>query len=125
MTAPKPPDTIARALADLALGMSTWQVAAKYQVDQKTVRNWRARHLPESSKSSQKNVDVGELIASYIAEGITTLAAQARHFRDPAWLAAQNAKDLAINHGVLADKLIRILAALRAAPIVSVGPEAA
>ena len=110
-------------MADLALGMSTWQVAAKYQVDQKTVRNWRARHLPESSKSSQNNVDVGELIAAYIAEGITTLAAQARHFRDPDWLVAQNAKDLAINHGVLADKLIRVLAALRAEPIVSVGPD--
>ena len=110
-------------MADLSLGMSTWEVAAKYGVDQKTVRNWRDRHLPESSKSSQNKVDVGALIADYIAEGITTLAAQARHFRDPDWLATQNAKDLAINHGVLADELIRILAALRAEPTVRVGPE--
>ena len=110
-------------MADLSLGMSTWEVAETYGVDQKTVRNWRDRHLPESSKSSQKKVDVGELIASYIAEGITTLAAQARHCRDADWLARQDAKSLAFNHGVLADKLIRVLAALRAEPTVRVGPE--
>ena len=119
-------DIKAQAVGDLVLGMSAREVGRKYGVDEKSVRNWRDRYLPEPQKSAmsaQNNVDVGALIAAYISDGITTLAAQARHFRNPDWLAAQNAKDLAINHGVLADKLIRVLAALRAEPTVRVGPE--
>jgi hypothetical protein len=43
--------------------------------------------------------------------GLETLEAQARAFRDPAYLARQPAGELAVLHGVLADKLIRILSA--------------
>ena len=83
-------DIKAQAVGDLVLGMSARQVGRKYGVDEKSVRNWRDRYLPEpqnSAISAQNTVDVGALIADYIAEGITTLAAQARHCRDPDWLA--------------------------------------
>jgi hypothetical protein len=50
-------------------------------------------------------------VQRYLNEALETLAAQQIFFRNPEWLAKQPASDLAVLHGVSADKVIRILEA--------------
>lgn len=58
---------------------------------------------------------LGALLGEYLAAGLRALRAQAEMSADREWFSSQNAADLAMFHGVLADKVIRILSALRAA----------
>ena len=115
-------DTIrAAALADLLLGCTISEVARKHGVDRKTVRGWKDAY-PQVSPSppvvpQQKERDLGALVADYLATGLQTLTAQARVAGDPDWITQQPAGELAIFHGVLADKLVRILAALETSDV--------
>lgn len=53
------------------------------------------------------------LLGAYIEQGIITLTEQLRIAGTEEYVRSQNAHDLAIFHGVAADKLLRVLAALR------------
>ncbi|HWD39067.1 MAG TPA: hypothetical protein VG944_09490 [Fimbriimonas sp.] len=55
--------------------------------------------------------EFGELLYECLYEILTTLMSQQTHFRDPAWLTRQNARQAAILHGVLVDTGIRLLEA--------------
>ena len=59
---------------------------------------------------------IGALIVDYLEQALETLSAQARTFADESWLRKQDASELAVLHGVLADKTIRILEALAESP---------
>jgi hypothetical protein len=112
-------DTIrAAAIADLMLGCTISEVSRKHAVDRKTVRAWKESYAGDSplppAVPQQKQRDLGALVADYLATGLQALTAQARVAGDPQWIAKQPAGELAIFHGVLADKLVRILASLEA-----------
>jgi transposase-like protein len=104
----------ASALASLALGMSTRAVAREHQIPRSTVVVWQrnAGLTGQPLVQPQKRRDLGELIAHYLDTGLQALEAQARLFSDPVWLERQSASELAILHGVLTDKLIKVLASL-------------
>lgn len=105
-------------LAALLAGQGVTDVAREYRIPEGTVKAWRARiagSLNESAPVVAKREQIGGLLIDYLHETITTLTLQQKTFRDREWLKAQSAADLAVLHGVLTDKAIRLLEALGAA----------
>lgn len=116
-------ETKAAVLAAILSGSVIAQVAREFKVSRSTIRLWRreAGHAP-ALISDEKKADLGALIADYLRAGLSALEAQARVFADPEWIKAQPAGELAILHGVLSDKITRVLTALEPfedAPIAS------
>jgi transposase-like protein len=110
----------AAVLTSLLSGSSVRETARVNKLSERTVRLWwtQAGLNPNAGAigkevALEKKAGLGELVGEYLSETLTTLGVQARHFRDPGWLAEQSAGDLAILHGVLNDKAVRILGALR------------
>jgi transposase-like protein len=113
---PHAPEIKARAVALLATGKPASQVASEMGIPVATIRTWRQQLRRDNIIGDpRKKDDLGELVFGYLHEAITTLSAQARFARDEDWLRQQNASDLAILHGVLHDKTVRLLAALQPA----------
>jgi transposase-like protein len=98
----------------LLAGQGVHEVAAEYKLPTSTVSRWKAQARAEAGKSD----DVGELLLGYLRENLTTLRAQAVAFRNPAWLAEQEAGAVAVLHGVMTDKAVRLLEALEGSPVV-------
>ncbi|HEY3281410.1 MAG TPA: hypothetical protein VGN26_03985 [Armatimonadota bacterium] len=111
---PHTPEVKAAVMAALMAGQGICEVAKRYGIDKSTCSRWRAEQ-PEALQhvATQKAERADELLFTYLEETLTTLAVQARHFRDPAWLKEQHASELAILHGVQTDKAIRLLEALQ------------
>ena len=62
----------------------------------------------------KKKEQIGDLLLEYLSTALETLQTQAEFFSDEAWLAKQNAADVAVLHGVITDKAVRLLEALSA-----------
>lgn len=107
-------ETKAAALAALLTGQSVSAVAREYKLPKGTVSNWK-NHQPAQgvqSDRTQKSEAVSALLIDYLQTNLETLKIQSVFFRDVAWLTKQNAADLAVLHGVMTDKTIRLLEAL-------------
>ena len=102
-------------MAALLEGQSISTVAAGYKIPPGTVKRWRSdsKHFSEPVEP-QKKEEIGNLLLDYLKENLVTLHEQSQHFRNKAWLDGQSAADLAVLHGVLADKSVRLLEALGA-----------
>ncbi len=75
-------------------------------------RGWKAKAKADDGVITQKKEKIGELILEYLAVSLSTLKKQAEFFADETWLRKQDASSVAVLHGVLADKAIRLLEAL-------------
>jgi transposase-like protein len=110
----------AQVMAALLAGQSVSAVAREYSLPKGTVSSWRKAALREldggavENESTQKGSELGDLVLAYLRENLITLRAQAVHFRDPKWLSRQDASELAVLHGVVTDKAIRLLEAIDA-----------
>lgn len=102
----------AAVMAALLSGQSVTHCAKTYRIPRGTVAGWSAELNRDAPVSNEKRVEVGELIVEYLRANLETLKAQTLTFRDPAWLSKQNASELAVLHGVIADKTFRLLEAL-------------
>ncbi len=102
-------ETKAAVMAALLSGQSVGQVAREYHIPKGTVSGWKKVAIPNDA--TQKK-DIGVLLLAYLETNLETLRAQAEHFRDFKWLTKQNAADLAVLHGVMTDKAIRLLEAM-------------
>jgi len=114
-------------MAALLSGQSVDVVAQEYNVSQRTVYEWRKEILAATSQGlrNQKK-EIGELLAEYLHEAMVTARAQQEHFRDPDWLAKQDAPGLAVLHGVSMDKAVRLFqAAESASEVINEAMEAA
>ncbi len=112
-----PAETRAACMAALLTGQGIGEIAAQYKVPEGTLKSWRARMKPGegtqvAAVASQKRDEIGGLLIEYLYENLQTLKAQAVVFRDPDWLKKQSADELAVLHGVMTDKSIRLLEAL-------------
>lgn len=108
----------AAALAELLTGGNVRAVARRFGVSHSALIQWRdAAGLKNVALvKSEKQDELGELIAQYLRANIAALTAQAQQYADTTWLKQQNAHDAAILHGVLFDKCVDLLArAVRAA----------
>lgn len=115
-------ETKAQVMAALLAGQSVNSAAREYQIPKGTISHWRntatgkvaesaaAADLSESDRT-QKSASLDELLLSYVETNLVTLREQAEFFRDRQWLTRQQASELAVLHGVIADKTIRILEA--------------
>lgn len=103
----------AAALADLVV-MSPAAVAAKYSLNPVTVRVWKGREgRGLVTGVTQKSERLQALFYEYLEANLNAQIAQAYVTADPAYIERQPAGELATLHGVLNDKLIRAVDALR------------
>lgn len=101
----------AAVMAALLSGQSISQVAEQYRIPRGTVSRWSASIGIEAERTNKK-AQIGELLIDYLAANLRTLRAQMEVFSDAEWLKKQGASELAVLHGVMADKSIRLLEAL-------------
>jgi len=101
------PETQAAVLAALLEGQSISSVAREYKIPRSTVSRWNKDKVVDQIERP----DVSELLLDYLRTNLETLKSQARFFGSHDWLKDQNAADLAVLHGVMTDKTIRILEA--------------
>lgn len=116
---PHPPEIKAAVIAALMAGQGVTEVAEEYSLDHSIVSRWAKTLGGLHEVARKKNFD--ELVSNYLEELLVTLSVQARIFREPSWVKQQDAADLAMLHGVMADKGFRILSA--AQPVEPAGAE--
>ena len=107
-------ETKAAVMAALLAGQAASEIARKYNISEGTVRSWKARQAghPVASVATRSREQIGDLIVNYLEELLVTLHAQQKVFQDEKWLRQQSASEIAVLHGVLADKGFRLLEAL-------------
>jgi transposase-like protein len=117
MSAPIDEKTRAKVAAALLSGSGVSAVSRDLGVPKTTVSRIKNGLAAEQLEQigTEKKERLEDLIAGYLSENFQTLSAQAIHARDKDWLRIQGAESLAILHGVMADKAIRILEAAAAA----------
>ncbi len=109
------PEQKATALAALATGDSIRNVSRRLGISRNTLTVWRAELPSTAVAEPQKKEALGEQLYGYLEESIDTLTEQVRCAGDVAWIRQQNAAQLAMLHGVMFDKTVRLLAALQPA----------
>lgn len=102
----------AAALADVLL-IGPGAAAAKYGIAIRTLFDWRQRYETADLLLVKKG-RIGALVAVYLEANLQALTAQAYVASQPEYIERQPAESLAILHGVMADKSVRILEALDA-----------
>lgn len=110
-------ETKAAVMAALLQGQSVSSLAKEYKIPKGTVSNWRRKAESEAGgvqeNRTQKN-EIGQLITEYLKANLRALKAQAEQFSDKVWLRGQDADAVAVLHGVMTDKAIRLLEAFSA-----------
>ena len=105
-------ETKAQVMAALLTGQSINAVAREYKIPKQTISNWKNRDKPGVPRDdTQKAAEIEDSLFGYLKENLKTLRAQAEFFREETWLKKQEASQLAVLHGVLSDKAIRLLEA--------------
>ena len=109
-------ETKAQVMAALLAGQAITAVAKEYQLPRSTVGLWRQQlakrvHVDVEQKSPNDGPTLDDLLQRYVETNLVTLQKQSEFVRDPKWLSRQSASELAVLHGVLADKTVRILEA--------------
>ncbi|GIV73552.1 helix-turn-helix domain-containing protein [Caldilinea sp.] len=111
-----PDEVKAQVMAALLAGQSVSAVAQEYNIPKGTVSNWKRKAHQAMAGESLGRKSLDELLFAYVAENLATLREQVRVFRDRDWLRGQSASEVAVLHGVLADKTIRLLEAFGEPP---------
>ena len=103
------PQQRAEVTAALLAGQAVNAVAKEYKMPKSTVSRWKMEAL--KGRFDKNGVNVGDLLLSYLQENLQALRKQAALFGDHNWLRKQNAADIAVLHGIMTDKAIRLLEA--------------
>ena len=121
-------ETKAAVMAALLTGQTVAQVATAYHLDKSVVSRWRSK-ISEyrlqgiATKKSETGETIEELLVDYVQQNLRTLKAQSIEAGRPEYVQEQSASELAVLHGVLADKTVRILAALEPIEAASEEPQ--
>lgn len=100
-------------MAALLAGQGVTEVATQYSIDKSIVSRWRSA-MPEDQLqliATKKGEEIERLLYSYLTQTLTTLEQQARVVGEREYIIKQSADSLAVLHGVMADKSIRLLEA--------------
>lgn len=106
-------ETKAQVMAALLTGQSVSSVSKEYKIPRGTVANWSADRedkLKQTDPNTKKQI--GDMLVKYLQGSLIALARQTEVFGNEEWLKKQPASELAVLHGVIADKSIRLLEAL-------------
>lgn len=101
----------AQAMAALLAGQSINAVSRQYNIPKGTIGSWKDRDIDNVAKTATQKESLDNLLFDYVQESLKTLKAQVIIFRDESWIKRQSASELAILHGVITDKAIRLLEA--------------
>jgi len=108
-------ETKAAAMAALLEGQSVNAVAKEYDVPKGTVSGWKRQAETTAgggvAPDATQKEEIGALLVRYLRANLATLEAQARAFGDADWLSQQKAEAVAVLHGVMTDKAVRLLEA--------------
>jgi transposase-like protein len=107
-------ETRAAVMAALLTGQTVSAVANAYNLDKSTVSRWRSRIDATALQdvATEKGETIETLLLDYVQQNLRTLKAQSIEVGRAKYIQKQSASELAVLHGVLADKTVRILAAL-------------
>ena len=105
-------ETRAAVMAALMTGQSVGEVAGSLSLPIQTVDRW-AKSAELGVVGSKKGIS--ELVQDLMTEYLIGLRAQIKHASTENYVAKQPASDLAVLHGVMADKAFRLLAAAASA----------
>lgn len=103
----------AQAMAALLAGQGITDVARAYDLPESSVRTWKER-IPDAEFAlvrAKKGEQIEQLLFSYLTQLLTTLERQAVIAGEREYITKQPAGELAVLHGVMADKGIRLLEA--------------
>lgn len=99
--------------AALLQGQSVGSVAREYKIPRGTASSWKERaSTPAAATDATQKAEVGTLLLDYLRANLRALAVQATLFADRGWLAEQDAQQLAVMHGIMTDKAVRMLEAM-------------
>jgi transposase-like protein len=100
-------DIKAACMAALLAGQGVDAVSKMFKIPQQTVSDWKK--ACQSGKYGIKKRAISEIVLGLLEENLETLRTQVVAFRNEKWLADQSASEVAVLHGVIADKTFRIL----------------
>ena len=100
-------------MAALLSGQSVTEVAAQFNLGKATVSRWRSTISLERLEQigTEKTENLERLLMNYVRQNLKTLTAQSEVAGRASYIEKQPASELAVLHGVMADKTVRILAA--------------
>lgn len=98
---------VAQAMALLIAGASVEEVSTQLDIPNQTISDWR-KELPEVGQGRAKTETIADLMTEYLDSCVRANIAQLKVFSDENWVKSQTAGDLAILHGVLFDKAVRV-----------------
>ncbi len=105
-------ETKAAVMAALLTGQSVASVARQYKLNPSTIRNWKSLANLEGAVNQEVKYQIGDKLVAYVEKSLDALANQTALFGEASWLASQSAADLAVLHGIVIDKTIRLIEAL-------------
>jgi transposase-like protein len=106
-----PPEVKAAVLAALMSGQGISKIAEDMDIPSRTVEEW-AKDSEFAEVRGKK--DISELTYGYLDALLSCLTKQATHASAENYVSKQSASDLAVLHGVMADKAFRLLSAMPA-----------
>ena len=107
----------AQVMAALLAGQGVGEIAEQYNIPDSTVSDLRKRAEEEFGELRKKNKGekIEELLFNYLTQTLSTLESQAKVVSEREYIIKQPADSLAVLHGVMADKSIRLLEAIERA----------
>ncbi len=105
----------AAVMAALLQGQGVTETSQEFGVPIGTVGRWK-KALGEKELErlgNEKQDELGNLLMGYLRQNIKTLTIQSRFAANEKWLNRQSAESVAVLHGVMADKSVRLLEAIQ------------
>lgn len=113
----------AQVIAKILLGHSVSQIANEHNIPLGTVSGWKTRAIQKADsvglvEQKKENDDeiklrIGSKLLIYLEANIDAAIAQLTVFSDPEWIKQQSASEMAILHGVMSDKSVRMIQAFK------------
>lgn len=103
----------AQVMASLLAGQGVMEVASQYNLDASVVSRWKSA-IPDDQLqviATKKGERIEQLLFEYLTETLITLKEQTIIARERDYVTKQPAGELAVLHGVMADKAVRLLEA--------------
>lgn len=108
------PETKAAVMAALLAGQGVNEVATRYRLDPSVVSRWKSAMPPDQLQqlATKKGEHIEGLVFDYLGANLIALKAQAHVAADETYLRRYPPQQLAVLHGVMADKAIGLLQAI-------------
>jgi transposase-like protein len=116
--------TRAAVMGALIAGQGVCEVARQFNLDNSIVYRWRDRMPPDKLQklAEKKGAILDDLIFDYLKANLHALRKQAAIAAEDEYIRKQPANELAVLHGVMADKAVRILEAAASASRPALAP---